>query len=320
MSFASASSFVLFSDPRTAAMQLGFVSAILPELSLEEVLAFAADEGFACVELMCWPRGQAERRYAGVTHIDVAAVTPGEAARIRQLTDKYGVAISALGYYPNPLHADAEHRQSVGEHLKKVITAAYVLDINLVTTFIGRDPYKTVEENWPLMREVWLPLLQHAEANGVKVAIENCPMLFSRDEWPGGVNLATTPAIWNRLFADLPANIGLNFDPSHLIWQHIDYLRALREFGKRLFHVHAKDTRIDPDALYMHGVMGLGWNTPKLPGLGDVNWGKFFSVLGDTGYRGPVCIEVEDRAFEGTIGDRKRALRQSKVYLEQFCS
>lgn len=301
-------------------MQLGFVSAILGDLNLEQVFGFAADEGFGCVELMCWPRGQAERRYAGVTHLDVADMTQSEADRIRQLAEKHKVAISGLGYYPNPLHPDPEHRRLVIDHLRKVITAARLLNINLVNTFIGRDQHKTVDDNWPMLREVWRPIVQHAEANGVKIAIENCPMLFSRDEWPGGVNLATTPAIWRRLFQELGDNVGLNFDPSHLIWLHVDYVRALREFGNRLFHVHAKDTRIDADELYNQGIMGLRWHTPKLPGLGDVDWGKFFSVLTDTGYRGPVCIEVEDRAFEGALADRQRSLRQSKRYLEQFVS
>jgi sugar phosphate isomerase/epimerase len=144
-------------------------------------------------------------------------------------------------------------------------------------------------------------------------------MLFSHDEWPGGTNLATTPAIWRELFAKVPSPLlGLNFDPSHLLWLHIDYARCIHEFGTRLVHVHAKDTRIDPDKLYQQGIMGLGWHAPKLPGLGDVDWGRFFSALNDVGYHGPVCIEVEDRAYEGSLADRKRALRQSKRYLEQF--
>jgi len=107
-------------------------------------------------------------------------------------------------------------------------------------------------------------------------------------------------------------------DPSHLIWQHIDYVRCIREFSRRIVHVHAKDTRIDADKLYAVGSLGLGWHTAKLPGLGDVNWGAFFAALTDTGYNGAVCIEVEDRAYEGSLEDRKRALRQSKRYLEQF--
>jgi sugar phosphate isomerase/epimerase len=144
-------------------------------------------------------------------------------------------------------------------------------------------------------------------------------MLFSADEWPGGKNLATSPAIWQAIFDEIPSpHLGLNLDPSHLVWQHIDYVRCVREFGNRINQVHAKDTRIDRDALYALGVLGLGWHTPKLPGLGDVQWGPFFSALTDAGYQGPVCIEVEDRAYEGSLEDRKRALRQSKRFLEQF--
>ena len=299
-------------------MQLGFVSAILGDLSLEDVLKFAADEGFACIEPMCWPAGGATRRYAGVTHIDVSNFTDDQAGKIKELVKKSGVALSGLGYYPNPLDGDPEHRRVVAEHLKKVISAAPKLGLNVVNTFIGRDHTKSVDDNWPVLRAVWPDVVKHAEAVGVKLAIENCPMLFSKDEWPGGKNLATNPDLWQRLFNELGANVGLNFDPSHLVWQHIDYVRCVREFGPRIFHFHAKDTRIDAHKVYTVGSMGFGWHTPKLPGLGDVKWGELFSALTDTGYNGPVCIEVEDRAFEGSLADRKRSLRQSKRYLEQF--
>ncbi len=302
-------------------MQLGFVSAILADLTLEEVLAFAALEGFDCVELMCWPPGGADRRYAGVTHVDVTRLDETEAGRIRALVRKYDVVISGLGYYPNPLDPNPEHRRVYIDHLKKVISAAPRLDVRLVNTFIGRDPARSVEANWPLFQEVWPDLVQHAEAEGVNLGIENCPMLFSADEWPGGKNLAVSPAIWQTIFEAIPSpHLGLNFDPSHLVWQHIDYVRCVRDFGKRIFHVHAKDTRIDPDRLYAHGILGLGWHTAKIPGLGDVNWGALFSALTDAGYQGAVCIEVEDRAFEGSLEDRKRSLRQSKRFLEQFVS
>jgi sugar phosphate isomerase/epimerase len=300
-------------------MQLGFVSALLGDLSLEQVLAFAHDEGFACVELMCWPPGGAERRYAGVTHLDVTHFSDDDAGRVRELLRKYDVAVSGLGYYPNPLDPDPEHRRVVAEHLKRVMDAAARLGVPVVNTFIGRDPSLSVEANWPLAAAVWPDLLRHAEGLGVQIGIENCPMLFSPDEWPGGKNLAVSPAIWRTLFATLPsANIGLNFDPSHLIWQHIDPARCIREFGSRIVHVHAKDTRIDADKLYEVGGMGLGWHTAKLPGLGDVQWGPLFSALTDAGYRGAVCIEVEDRAYEGSLDDRRRALRQSKRFLEQW--
>jgi sugar phosphate isomerase/epimerase len=305
-------------------MQLGFVSAILGDLRLEEVLAFAAEEKFNCVELMCWPPGKSDRRYAGVTHLDVTDFTDGQANQVRGLLKRHSVAISGLGYYPNPLDPDATHRQTVIGHLKKVIAAAAKLSVPVVNTFVGRDPARSIDDNWPLFREVWPDIVQHAEASGVRLAIENCPMLFSRDEWPGGKNLAVSPVVWRKIFAELDSTqigarrVGLNFDPSHLVWQHIDYVRCIRDFGSRIFHVHAKDTRIDADTLYSVGSLGMGWHTPKIPGLGDVDWGGFFSALSDAGYNGAVCIEVEDRAFERSLEDRKRALRQSKRFLEQF--
>lgn len=302
-------------------MQLGFVSALFPDLPLQEVIAFAADEGFACVELMCWPPGEADRRYAGVTHVDVTCLDDDEACRIRELVRQQNIGISALGYYPNPLDPNSENRRVYLDHLKKVIAAAPRLDVRLVNTFIGRDPARSVEANWPAFQQVWPDLVQYAEKEGVKLGIENCPMLFGLDEWPGGKNLAVSPALWESMFQEIPSpHFGLNFDPSHLVWQHIDYVRCIRDFGARIFHVHAKDTRIDADRLYSLGILGLGWHTPKLPGLGDVDWGRLFSALTDVGYTGPVCIEVEDRAFEGSLADRKRSLRQSKRFLEQFLS
>jgi len=302
-------------------MQLGFVSAILPELDLEDLLAFADAEGFGCVELMCWPPGKADRRYAGVTHLDVTTLDAAGIQRVKNLVKKHALAISGLGYYPNPLHPDAEHRRRVIEHLKKVIDAAPKLDVKVVNTFVGRDPGKSVPENWPMFDEVWPAIVRHAEAAGVTLGIENCPMLFTDDEWPGGCNLATTPDIWRTMFAKIPSkHWGLNFDPSHLIWQHIDPARCLREFGSRVVHFHAKDTRIDRHKLDEVGIMGLGWHTPKIPGLGDVAWGPLFGALTDAGYRGPVCIEVEDRAYEGSLEDRKASLRQSKRFLERFVS
>jgi len=300
-------------------MQLGFVSAILPELTLEEVFAFAADEGFACVELMCWPPGKADRRYAGITHLDVGDFTAKDAERVKELVRIHGVRISGLGYYPNPLDPNPEHRAMVIEHLKKVIRAAPLIGVNVVNTFIGRDPAQTIEANLLAMRTIWDPIVALAKGQGVKIGIEHCPMLFSDDEWPGGKNLAHCPDVWRKLFASYPdGTVGLNFDPSHLVTLMIDCPRALREFGKHVVHVHAKDERIDRDRLYEVGVMGLGWYKPKLPGLGDVNWGDFFAALTDSGYNGAVCIEVEDRAYERDLNDRKRALMQSKRFLDQY--
>jgi sugar phosphate isomerase/epimerase len=288
-------------------------------LSLEEVLAFAAEAGYSSVEVMCWPPGKAERRYAGVTHLDVENFDP---PTIRDLTARYNVGISGLGYYPNPLSSDRAEAELAVAHLHRLIDVAAELHIGLVNSFVGRDPSLSIEANWPRFLETWQPIIAHAEHEGVRVGIENCPMLFTLDEWPGGKNLATSPEIWRKLFemCDAVAGgvVGLNFDPSHLVWQFIDCPRAVREFGKRLVHVHAKDERIDQSRLYEVGIMGMGWHVPKLPGLGDVRWGEFFAALTDAGYNGPVCVEVEDRAYEGSLADRRRALRQSKKFLEQY--
>ena len=302
-------------------MQLGFVSAILPDLGLEELLSFASEEGFECVELMCWPVGRAERRYAGITHIDVTAFGEADAQEVLALCERYGVTISALGYYPNPLTPDHEEAAVYIEHIQRVIHASALLGVNRMNTFIGRDKAKSIDENWGRFLEVWKPLIAYAEAEGVRIGIENCPMLYTGDEWPGGNNLAYCPAIWRRMFADIPsASFGLNYDPSHLVWQMIDPIRPLPEFADRLHHVHLKDVRIDRDLLDDVGIMAtpLEYHLPKLPGLGEVDWGRFFSVLSDTGYDGPVCIEAEDRAYEGSLESRQAALRQSARYLRQF--
>lgn len=302
-------------------MQLGFVSAILPELSLEEVLHFAADTGFDCVEVMCWPRGKAERRYAGVTHLDVAELDENGVKEVAELVKATGVSISGLGYYPNPLAPDRQEAEVYTGHIRKVIRAAAMLGIGQMNTFIGRDWTKSVDDNWPRFMETWPPIIRYAEEQGVRIGIENCPMLFTADEWPGGKNLATTPLIWRRMFEAIPSDhFGLNYDPSHMVWQMMDYLRPMREFGHKFFHVHAKDARLDRHRLDEVGIMGhpLQYHTPKLPGFGEVDWGKFFSVLGDVGYDGPVCVEVEDRVFEGSLEKRKASLVQSHAYLRQF--
>lgn len=302
-------------------MKLGFVSAILADLDLEQALRFAAATGYDCVELMCWPASKAERRYAGVTHLDVINFGTADAERVRQLTQAAGVSISGLGYYPNPLAPDEAEARRAAEHLRAVIRASSVLGVPQVNTFVGRDPTKSVDDNWPRFLDVWRPLVSFAEERGVKIGIENCPMLFTADEWPGGKNLAISPAIWRRMFADIPSpHFGLNFDPSHLVWQHMDYLAPLREFRDRVFHVHAKDARIDRHRLNDVGIQAtpLQYHTPKLPGLGDVNWGAFVATLNEIGYRGPVCVEVEDRAYEDSLQSRQAALRQSLTYLRNF--
>jgi sugar phosphate isomerase/epimerase len=304
-------------------IKLGIQSAILGDLSFDEVIAFASDNGFACVELMCWPKGLANRRYAGVTHIDVSVLDNTEIYRIKTRLKEKNVFISGLGYYPNALDPDKEKSDTYIDHIKKVIDAAARLDIGIMNTFIGADPSKHDDDNFEKFLEVWPPIIKFAEERKVKVGIENCPMFFTRDEWPSGNNLAHSPAIWRRIFEAIPSeNFGLNYDPSHLIWQMMDYVKPIFEFKERIFHVHIKDARVLWEVINDAGILitPLRYHTPKLPGLGDINWGKFFSALYEVGFKGGACIEVEDKSYEGSIEARKTALLQSRNYLRQFVS
>lgn len=302
-------------------MQLGFVSAILPELNCNEVLTIASELDFDCVEMMCWPPGKATRRYAGVTHIDVAHLTEQIIDEVNNLTWRHGVTISGLGYYGNPLSPDAEEAEQAQQQIRHLIVAGAKLGIPRINTFVGRDWTANVDQNLERFVPVWEPIVQFAEEHDVLIGIENCPMLFTNDEWPGGKNLASSPAIWRRMFELIPSNhFGLNYDPSHMVLQHMDEVAPIREFASRIFHVHAKDMWIDRKALNDVGTFALPnlYSHGRLPGRGSVRWDEFFSALNEVGYNGPVCVEVEDREFEGTLEGRREALRQSAEFLRKF--
>lgn len=303
-------------------MKLGLMTAAFPDKTLGEVAEWASKNGFEMLELACWPRGKAERRYAGVTTLDVTDLDQTKADVTRKLMNEHELEISSLGYYPNPLHPDPGHRETVIAHLKKVIdAAALVMDDPIVGTFVGRDKDTTVEENLEMFAKIWPDIVQYAGDQGVKIAIENCPMIFSNDEWPGGNNLASTPRIWRQMFEIIPdENFGLNLDPSHLVWLMIDYNRVVREFQDRIFHVHAKDLEIDREGLYENGTisLGMGWQIPRLPGLGEVDWGRFLSTLYRYGYDHVVSIEHEDRKFEGSDELVKRGFLISRDILKPY--
>jgi len=302
-------------------LDLGFVSAILAEKSFDEVIEFASENHFKCIEIMCWPVGKAERRYAGVTHINVDELTDKKLVEINQTLKRNNIYISGLGYYPNPLDADEKQAEFYISHIKKVINAAAKLEIPVVNTFVGRNPKKSIEENLEKFEKVWPGIIKVAEDQNVKIGIENCPMLFTQDEWPGGKNLATTPAIWRKMFEIIKSpNFGLNYDPSHLVWQMMDEVQPIFDFREKLFHIHLKDVKVYPEKLNEVGIMAypLEYHSPKIPGLGDVNWRGFFSALTSVKYRGPVCIEVEDKAFEESEEDVKSAILTSRNYLKQF--
>jgi sugar phosphate isomerase/epimerase len=281
-------------------VKLGLLTAALPDLSLEQIAEWAASEGFDALEVACWPAAGAEgRRYAGVSHLDVESFDPDE---VLGVFERHGLTISALAYYPNNLHPDDSQREHANGHLRKVIDAAQRLGVGTVGTFVGNDKDRPLPDNLQRFRQIWPPLVGYAGERGVRIAIENCPMIFSYDQWPGGTNLAWAPAIWDELFSAIPdANFGLNLDPSHLVWLMIDYERAIYDYADRIFHTHAKDMEIRRDGLYRHGTFsgGMGWQVPRLPGLGEVDWSRFVAALYAVGYDHVVSIEHEDRSFEG---------------------
>ncbi|MGZ9220673.1 MAG: sugar phosphate isomerase/epimerase family protein [Anaerolineales bacterium] len=302
-------------------MKLGFYTAALPGNTLEQAAKWGAESGFQAIEIACWPFEKAARRYAGVNHIDVATLDKSKAKEIRKMLDGYNLPISSLGYYPNPLHPEADHRERVIAHLKKVIEGAAMLEVPVVGTFIGKDKNKTVPQNLEDYARIWPPIVKFAKEHGVKIGIENCPMIFSYDEWPGGDNLASTPAIWRKMWEIIPDdNFGLILDPSHLILQMIDYERVIREFAGKLFQVHAKDLHIDREGLYNNGVLsqGMGWQVPRIPGLGDVDWQKFFAALTAARYDYVVSIEHEDRVYEGDEELVKRGFYLSRDVLKPY--
>ncbi len=304
-------------------MKLGFVSAILDGWTYEQMMDVASDMGFKCVEVACWPQGKAERRYAGVSHIDAERVLEDDdyADHILEYSRERNVEISSLAFYPNPLTPDKAKQRETIDHLYALIKASAKLGVYMVTTFIGRDQTKTVEENLELVSQIWPPIIRLAEELGVRIGIENCPMLFGRDQWPGGQNLFTTPENWQKVMDVLESdNLGINYDPSHFVWQMIDYVKPVYRFRDKIFHVHFKDIKLYRDKLEQVGVMAypLDFMSPKLPSYGDVDWSSFVGALTDIGYDGYACIEIEDKAFEGSKERILDSLRLSKKYMENF--
>jgi sugar phosphate isomerase/epimerase len=302
-------------------MKLGFLTAPFPQTPLMEVAKWAAGTGFEVLEIACWPVASGPtRRYAGTSHIDVANLTQSRASEIADEIAATGLSISALGFYPNPLHPDPGHREQVIGHLKHVITAAEQMNVPLVNTFMGGDGAKSQDDNWEVALQVWPDIVKFAQDHGRKITIENCPMIFSRDEWPAGHNIAWSPYIWRRILEQWGGTVGLNYDPSHLVWLMIDQERFIREFGPHILHFQAKDLEIDPDGLYERGSLsgGIGWQVPRLPGLGQVPWARVFAALWKVGYAGDCIIEHEDRKFEKTDELVKRGFLIARDVLRPY--
>lgn len=284
-------------------MSLGLLTAPFEHWALTDVARWAGQNGFTHLEVASWPSAGAERRrYAGTAHLPVEALTADQAQQIVGELGELGITISALGYYPNNLDPDDDRRQAANEHTRAVVRAASLLGVGVVNTFVGANPQLDVDANWEHVAPMLTPIVDQARELGVKVAIENCPMLFSSDEWPTGKNIAYSPRIWRRLFETFDETLGLNLDPSHLVWLMIDAERVVREFSSRIHYVHIKDLAIDREGLYERGVLssGIGWLVPRLPGRGDVDWPRFLAALREVGYDGPLTVEHEDADYEGT--------------------
>jgi sugar phosphate isomerase/epimerase len=302
-------------------VKLGFLTAPFPETPLMDVADWAASAGFEVLEIACWPRSSgATRKYAGTSHIDVASLSDTQASEIKNEIAAKGLEISGLGFYPNPLHPDPAVRAAAIEHLKAVIVATGRMGLPVTNTFCGGDAGKNVDENWEEALKVWPDIVSFAADNGVKLTFENCPMIFSYDEWPGGHNIAYSPYIWRRILGEWGDTVGLNFDPSHLVWLMIDQGRFIREFGDHILHFQAKDVMIDRDGLYERGSLsgGIGWQVPRIPGLGDAPWAEIFSELYRTGYDGPIIIEHEDKVFEGSDEKVKRGFLVARDVLRPY--
>jgi len=271
----------------------------------ETALGFAAEAGLDCVEIQARP-GSA---------LDEARREPGGVERIRETLARYGVRVSAfiftLNYFlPN------EEGERARAYLREMVDLAAQLGVPTISTTTGRLRDADFRTNLEHYVRVWRPLVRYAAERGVRIVHENCP-----HDPQNSPNLALNPVWWNALFEALPAdNLGLEYDPSHLVWQQIDYVRAIYDFGERIFHVHAKDMDIDEEMFYQDGILGCGfnWQIPRLPGQGLVDWRRVVSALYDVGYDFVLSIEHEDRNWEGSDELVKRGFLVAKKFLEVY--
>ena len=304
-------------------MKLGLLTAAFPDLTLEEVADWAGANGFETLEIACWPAGGGEkRRYAGVSHIDTESLDAAGAAAIRELLTARGLEISSLAYYPNHLHPDRAHRAEVNAHLGRVVDAAALLGVDVVGTFVGADPARSLTENLRSFAEVWPRARRPRDAPRASRSRSRTARCCSRAT--SGRSARTWRARRTsgaRCSTSSPTQgFGLNLDPSHLVWQMIDYERVVYDFADRILHVHAKDMEIDRGGLYEHGVLsaGMNWQVPRLPGLGEVRWDRFCSALYAVGYDRWISIEHEDRAFEGDVELVKRGFLIARDALRPY--
>lgn len=302
-------------------MFLGFLTVCLGNMPLEEKAKWASSQGFKALEVACWPNDNT-RDYSS-SDIDVASLTQKDADEIKRYMKGYGLEITSLAYYDNNLDRDPEKRKFVNSHVKKCIDAAVMLGCPTVGTFTGRNIDKSIKDNFDEFEAVFIDLVGYAEKRGIKLVIENCPMIgWQMSGVPGTISY--TPELWREMFKRVPnKNFGLNLDPSHLLFQLIDYNAVISEFKDRIFHVHAKDAEIFEDKLKYYGVFdsqldashGNGYWRFRMPGLGQVDWEEYLTMLKENGYDWVVSIEHEDHLYEGSEEKVKEGLTLGRELL-----
>lgn len=300
-------------------MYFGFLTLPLGCMPLEQKLEWAGQSGITAAEVACWPRLKEEdRRFSD---LDILNFNDADARCIRELTARTGVKISLLACYDNNLDADPDRRAFVNRYTRRCIDAAAAVGAAAVGTFVGRDLSKSIRSNLEDFRRVFLPLVEYAEARGVRLLIENCPQRCGHDEETVG-NIAIGPEIWEQMFRIIPSPFfGLNFDPAHLHWQMIDCVAAAREFAPRILHMHAKDVSIYPEKLARYGVSNRLLGNPlagywqyRLVGQGDIPWERLIAALRAGGFDGAVSLEHTKVKPEG----REREIQADFVRMRNF--
>ena len=262
-------------------MKLGYLTPLTPQ-----TIANARQLGYDAIEVGA---GWLTQPTLGQLERDLPA--------LRSLLAQQQISINSVAIYGGTVEAPA---QEAIAYYQRAIVLARALGCAVVSGMTGRDNGRTVDENLPLFVERFGPISRIAADHGVCIAFE---------PWPGSVlghgpyrwtNMATTPELWDKLFAAVPsAALGLEYDPSHLIWQGIDHLQVIRDYGSRIAHVHAKDIVMEQAMLKRVGVHGRGWWRFVIPGLGQLDWPAIFAALKGVGYGGDMAVEHEDNAYLG---------------------
>ena len=307
-------------------MKLSYLTACFNNLSLEEKVKFAAEQKFDAIELSCWPVAN-DRDYSS-TDIDVSKFDSKTKEDILKLTGENNIEIASLAYYDNCLHPDTSIRENNVKHLYNVIETAGKLGVKFVGAFAGRNLDLSFEENFTEFEKIFPNIVKYAADRNVNLLIENCSMPgWHREGW--GATISYSPELWDRMFEIIPdENFGLNFDPSHLIWLGVDYIKALIDYKERVLYFHAKDTKIFEEKRSYYSIFGkqldrenewdYGWWQHKIPGAGSIDWQKIYQTLREIGYDGYVSIEHEDLNYSENDEAIKLGLMKGKAFLDSI--